>query len=319
MTRAEIAIFGSINMDLVSEVERFPLPGETITARSFGRFPGGKGANQAVAAARLGGRVAMFGMVGDDPFAEELLNSLKLSGVEVDQVRRLQGISSGIALILVDKHGENMITINAGANGLIDRAYVEEVLPTISKARVLLLQMEVPPEAISQLLEGLPRENPLVILDPAPTRNIPRLTNLERVDILTPNLTELASLTGLDVQSEDRLKRALSRLVRGAHLRQIVCKAGAQGAYLMDERGQFVHFPAFKVEVIDTTAAGDAFNGGLGVALARGMELERAVVYANAAGALAVTRKGAQPAMPTAVEVEQLLERSGYEERWHPE
>lgn len=315
----EIAIFGSINMDLVSEVERFPLPGETVTARSFGRFPGGKGANQAVAAARLGGKAAMFGMVGDDPFAEELLSSLKMSGVEVSQVRRLQGISSGIAVILVDEHGENMITINAGANGMIDQAYVEQVLPAISEARVLLLQMEVPPEAISELLEELPQENPLVILDPAPTGNIPRLTCLERVDILTPNLTELAALTGIEVESEDRLKQALLHLMARSHLERVVCKAGAQGAYLMDEEEQLLHFPAFEVEVVDTTAAGDAFNGGLGVALARGMELERAIVYANATGALAVTRKGAQPAMPTAIEVERLLERSGYEERWHTE
>lgn len=319
MTKTEIAIFGSINMDLVSEVERFPLPGETVTAKGFRRFPGGKGANQAVAAARLGGKAAMFGMVGDDPFAEELLASLKMSGVEVDQVRRLQGISSGIAVILVDEHGENMITINAGANGMIDQAYVEQVLPAISKARVLLLQMEVPPEAISQLLQELPLENPLVILDPAPTRNIPRLTNLERVDILTPNLTELAALTGIEVKSEDQLKQALLQLMARSHLERVVCKAGAQGSYLMGGEGQLIHFPAFEVEVVDTTAAGDAFNGGLGVALARGMELERAIVYANAAGALAVTRKGAQPAMPTAMEVERLLERSGYEKRWHTE
>lgn len=319
MIQAEIAIFGSINMDLVGEVERFPLPGETVTAKSLGRFPGGKGANQAVAAARLGGRVAMFGMVGDDPFAEELLSSLKMSGVEVGQVRRLQGILSGIALILVDSHGENMITISAGANGMIDQAYIEEILPAISKAKVLLLQMEVPPEAINKLLEELPRENPLVILDPAPIGNVPRLTNLERVDIITPNLTELALLTGIDLKDEGHLKRALSQLVTKGHLGRVICKAGAQGSYLIDEKGRFIHFPAFEVEVVDTTAAGDAFNGGLAVALARGIELERAIVYANAAGALAVTRKGTQPAMPTAAEVEQLLERSGHEARWYIE
>lgn len=314
-----IAVFGSINMDLVAQVERFPTPGETVIADGFNRFPGGKGANQAVAAARLGGEVKMFGMVGDDPLGRELLASLKKNGVGVKQVHLLQDTPSGIAVILVDEHGENMIAITAGANGMVDREYVEYVLPGISKAKVLLLQLEIPLETIAALLQRLPDGDPVVILDPAPAPKLSELAALKRVDITTPNLGELAILAGMDIMGEEWLKRAALRVVEEVGVRRVICKAGANGAYLIDERGQLIHIPPFDVEVVDTTAAGDAFNGGLAVALSQGKGLEEATIYANAAGALAVTREGAQPSMPTAEEVQCLLERSDHEERRHPQ
>lgn len=313
-----IAVFGSINMDLVAQVERFPAPGETVIADGFNRFPGGKGANQAVAAARLGGQVTMFGMVGAGPFGGELLNSLKENRVQVERVLR-QDTSSGMAMILVNESGENMIAITAGANGLVDREYVEYALPEISKAKVLLLQLEIPLEAIDTLLQRLPEGDPLVILDPAPVQELSDLAALERVDIITPNLGELEILAEMDIIGEERLKQAALRLVAEVGVRRIICKAGMNGAYLMDEQGRFIHIPAFAVEAIDTTAAGDAFNGGLAVALTRGEKLEEALRYANAAGALAVTRVGAQPSLPTAAEVRRLLERSDHEEGWHTE
>lgn len=311
MTMAEIAAFGSINMDLVTQVEKFPLPGETITARGFSRFPGGKGANQAVAAARLGGNVTMFGMVGDDPFGKELVHSLEENGVQVERVVHLRDTPSGIAVIMVDEKGENMIAITAGANERIDQEYVEHVLPEINRAKILLLQLEVPPKAIDALLQELPHENPLVILDPAPATKFANLARLERVDIITPNLGELELLTGKGVAGGDQLKQVAAQLVEKFGVRRIICKAGAQGSYLIDKQEGFVHVPAPRVEVVDTTAAGDAFNGGLAVALSRGENLKEGIRYANAAGALAVTRRGAQPSMPTAEEVQAILGKEG--------
>jgi len=295
----EIAVFGSVNMDFVTRMERFPKPGETVIAQGFARFPGGKGANQAVAAARMGGRVSFYGKVGTDVFGEELLSGLRDNGVGIEWVMREDGTPSGIASIWVASDGENAIAYTPGANARVDTDYIDRVINALSSAKVLLLQLEVPSSSIVYLLQRLPVGRPLVILNPAPAQNFGEL-NLERVDIITPNRGELAALT-----DERRIERAAEMLL-AAGVKTVICTDGEEGAYLIDkERAQ--HFDPFSVEPVDTTAAGDAFNGALAAALAEDQSVETAVEWANAAGALATTRRGAQPSLPSLEEVRGLL------------
>ena len=299
----DIAVLGSINTDLVCGVPHFPRVGETVLSREFARYSGGKGGNQAVAAARLGAQVSFYGKVGDDLFSQELLGSLRENRVNVEAVGQDQNAPSGIASIWVTETGENAIVYVPGANALVDTAYVDQVLPELTAAKVLLLQFEIPLKTIAYLLRGLPSKSPLVILDPAPAKDISSFP-LERVDIITPNRGELAALTG-----EEEVAKAARKLLSFG-VGQVICKAGAKGAYLI-AANNFRHFPAFLVNPVDTTAAGDAFNGALAVALAEGRSLEEAVRFANAAGALAATRRGAQPSLPTRQEVEALLRKAG--------
>jgi len=291
-------------MDFVFEVPRFPQQGETLQGFTFARYPGGKGANQAVAAARLGAQVSFYGKVGDDFFGQELLQSLRGNGVNVNAVEQVKGTSSGIASIWVTENGENAIVYVPGANALVDTAYVDRVFSQLAAAKVLLLQFEIPLGTLAYLLRRLPPKSPIVILDPAPAQDISGLP-VERVDIITPNRSELTTLTGVE-----ELEKAAYQLL-GLGVGKVICKAGAEGAYLFEKNG-FHHFPAFPIDPVDTTAAGDAFNGALAVALAEGRSLEEAIVWANAAGALAASRPGAQPSLPTRQEVEALLRKAGY-------
>ncbi len=301
----DIAVVGSINMDLVTEVSSFPSPGETVVAKRFTQFPGGKGANQAVGVGRLGGEVSMYGMVGDDLFSSQLIKSLKDNGVNTDQVIAQKGFSSGIATILVDDQGENMIAINQGANGEVDSLYIEKVLPKIEEAKVLLLQFEIPLETIGYLLNNLSTDRPLVILDPAPAKDI-RSLPMERVDILTPNLVELEVLSNKTISDDESLKKAGRSLISQKQVKSIICKAGESGSYLIT-KSKFVQYPPHRVEIIDTTAAGDAFNAGLAFSLAQDKSRPEAINYANAAGALSATKRGAQTSMPTREEVQDIL------------
>jgi len=294
-----IAVLGSISMDLVVEADRLPRPGETIAGKSFGRYPGGKGANQAVAAARLGVSVSFFGKVGEDSFGHELLESLLLSSVDYSDVEKQTDLPTGTASIVVIEGGENAIVYVPGANALVDRPYVDRVMPRLLRARVLLLQLETPLETVLHVLEQLEPGRPVVVLDPAPAMDISALP-LHRIDILTPNSGELQELT-----REHNVERAARQLL-ATGVKHIVCKDGANGAYVFSNKGN-QHCRAFPVEVVDTTAAGDAFNGGLAVSLASGKSLLESIAVANAAGALATMRTGAQPSLPTMAEVETLL------------
>ena len=302
---SSIAVLGSLNLDLVVTMGAFPEPGETVEARALQRFPGGKGANQAVACGRLGQATTMYGAVGDDGFEGPILASLASSGVNTDDIRRCPDVSTGTASIWVDDRGENAIAIVAGANGRVDASYVDTIRDALARADWLLLQLEIPLAAMAHALEILPRDGPQVILDPAPVRDVSDLP-LARVRLLTPNRGELRSLTGQPTDTPDRIERAcraLRELARGA---DVVCKAGADGAYVLT-RDRFEHVPGFGVGAVDTTAAGDAFNGGLAAALGEGRPMTDAVRHANAAGALAATKPGAQPSMPTQAEVRSVL------------
>ncbi|MEW5825743.1 MAG: ribokinase [Candidatus Bipolaricaulota bacterium] len=298
--RPAISVLGSANVDLVTRVARMPRPGETVRGIELCQYPGGKGANQAVAASRLDAAVAFFGKVGADGFGDELLDALRADGVDVAGVERADGVATGTASIWVDAAGENAIACVAGANGAVDGAYVERTLDRLAAADVVLVQFEIPIAAVSRLLERLPRGRPLVVLDPAPAGDVFALP-LERVDVLTPNETELEALTGL----ADPERAARHLLERGVGL--VVLKEGARGATAYGD--ETVHVAAFDVCVVDTTAAGDAFTAALAVALGE-WPLRQALHFANAAGALATTQPGAQPSLPTRDAVEALLGRS---------
>ena len=302
-----IVVCGSINMDLVTRTPRLPKPGETITGRAFFTASGGKGANQAVACARLGTPTRLIGRVGEDVFGGTLLNNLRGYGVDVSGVLIEPGQSSGIAMIAVDDAAENTIIIVPGANGVIGQADIARLEAVIDRARVLLLQLEIPMDAVIAAARLARERGVTVILDPAPARPLPdELYAL--ADVLTPNETEASALVSFALRDENDVRRAARVLLeRGARL--VVVKLGSRGAYWSDgATEQFA--PAFRVESVDTVAAGDAFNGALAVALAEGLPFAEAMRWGLATGALAVTKAGAQPSMPTRAEVEGMVGRS---------
>lgn len=298
-----IVVFGSINMDLVSRLPHLPAPGETLRGSDFFTALGGKGANQAAACARLGAITVMIGRVGGDEFGSSLRAGLENLGVDVTGVTTSPG-PSGVAVIHVDDRGENSIVIIPGANGKVGELDLKRLDLALIRADILLMQLEIPLEVVIAAARMARARGVRVILDPAPASSLPDdLYTL--TDLLTPNETECATLVGfqvIDLPSAEQAARIL--LKRG--VRQVVIKMGERGAYLHDGRsGELVS--GFLVKAVDTTAAGDAFNGALAVALGKDLVLREAVWFANAAGAISTTRLGAQPSMPTAAEVEEFL------------
>jgi ribokinase len=291
-------------MDLVARAPRIPQPGETIIGRDFHTLPGGKGANQAVAAARLGARVTMVGRVGSDAFARPLLDNLVAAGVDHTFVGQDPQAATGVALIVVDAAGQNSIVVASGANMRLSPADVDAAEAAIATADVLLLQLETSLETVTRAAQIAHAHGVTVILNPAPARPLPPAL-LSLVDVLVPNESETALLTGLPINSQAQVEAAagaLRRLGVGA----VILTLGERGA-LLAQAEKTELFPAFVVIAIDTTAAGDAFMGGLAVALAEGQVLADGVRWGNAAGALAATRLGAQPSLPTRQAVEKLM------------
>ena len=305
--RPTISVLGSLNMDLVIQMDRLPVPGETVKAQSYDQFPGGKGANQAVACGKLGARVSMFGALGKDMFAERLRESLKQSHVETADILSLPETLTGMAHIWVDSRGENSIAIIAGANGLIHTEYIDNIIPKIKVSDWLLLQLEIPLDAMIYLLEHLPEGSPKVILDPAPVCSLADFPT-RRLELITPNEQELVRLTEMDVETEKDMEKACRELFKRTAANAVLCKAGRRGAFLYADR-QFQHFPGYKIKSSDSTAAGDAFNGALAVGLAEGKSLEAAIGFANGAGALSVTKKGAQTSLPAREDLEAFLKK----------
>jgi len=298
---AEIIVIGSLNADLVVRAPRFPAPGETISGEDLSIIPGGKGANQAVAAARQGASVAMVGRVGDDSFGPTLIQNLKDNNVNTNNVRKT-GSATGTATIIVDSSGQNSIVLSPGANGRMTSADVETV--SFQDAELLLLQLEIPLETVVQAASIAHQNGLRVILNPAPARPLPD-SLLANIDILVPNESELQLLSGKPVTDLDSAESA-ANVLQEKGVNTIIVTLGGSGALLVSGE-KSVHVPTFKVDVVDTTAAGDAFIGGLAAALLKGKSLEEAVRYGNASGALAATKFGAQPSLPTAEDVENLL------------
>jgi ribokinase len=286
-----VVVVGSLNLDIVVPVPHHPSPGETVLGGVSFRNPGGKGANQAVAVARLGRPVAMVGSVGDDDAGRALVTSLEREGVDVTNVLKRSEVPSGLALIAVDGKGENSIVVSPGANNSLTTTDVRSVAAQLGSADVVLLQLEIPMEAVAEAAT-LTRGN--VVLNPAPAEQVPAAV-LERVDILVPNRAELAILSGADRVESIRDVVAAARGLRGP--RAVVATLGSDGAVVIQD-DRWTHVEAPSVKVVDTTAAGDCFCGALAVALVDDRALEDAARWATAAAAIATTRPGAQTSMP---------------------
>ena len=303
--KPKIVVLGSINMDLVAVAAALPKPGETVMGDGFATLPGGKGANQAVAAARLGADVRMIGRVGDDVFGPMLLENLQANGVDVSDVMTTPGMSSGIAVILLDDERENYIVGIYGANMACDEIQVEAASRALDGADALLLQMEIPLAVSLEAAHIARRMGVRVIYDPAPPSEIP-FSSYEAFDIIAPNQSEAEVLTGVTVDGIDSAHEA-AQVLRSRGAGTAIVKLGEQGVvYVADDC--VGHVPAFEVDAVDTVAAGDGFAGALAVALAEGEPIERALRFASAAGALVVTKRGAQDAMPHRAEVERLMD-----------
>ncbi len=297
----EIVVVGSANLDLVVDVDVIPLVGETVLGGDLRRIPGGKGANQAVAAARLGRRVALIGRVGDDEGGAILRSALDADGVGIGEVRTVEGVPSGVALIAVGRDGDNAIVVSPGANARLSGSDVVEAAPLLAAATVTLLQLEVPVEAVT---EAAVASAGIVILNPAPAPHEPLPADLiAAVDIMVPNQTELAALTGHEGPVD---ATTAAHLARRLPCDAVVVTLGSEGA-LVVEGTDTTHVPAPRVDPVDTTAAGDSFCGALADALVRGATVVEAAHWAVRVGAVTTLRPGAQPSLPTADEVDRLI------------
>jgi ribokinase len=305
-----IVVVGSCNMDLVARAPRLPAPGETILDGEFYTAHGGKGANQAVAAARLGAAVVFVGRTGADSFGAQLRRGLEADGVDTTYLVDDPAAPTGVAIILVDHRGENSIVVASGANLRLTPQAVDQAAPAIQSADVLLLQLELPLQTVQHAAALAVRAGVPVVLNPAPARALPG-DLLRLAHVLTPNRSEAGVLAGMAVHRPDDAALAAVRLVRRGSA-AVVITLGACGAVVLERAGaQPQRLEPFRVEAVDATAAGDAFNAGLAVGLAAGHSLAEAARLGMAAGALAATRRGAQPSLPHRDEVDRLLGAAG--------
>ena len=304
MRTPRIVVVGSSNTDLVVSSPRIPAPGETIIGGEFSVAPGGKGANQAVAAARLGGDVSFVGCVGRDEFGDSAIAGLRADGIDIGNVRRVDGARAGVALIVVADDGENAIVVAPGSNSLLTGDDIDAASEAIRNADVLVVQLEVPLDAVRRALEIAHEAGVATLLNPAPAQELDRGL-LQHVDWITPNKTEAAQLAGLDIASEGVRLDAADAL-RRLGVRNVVITCGSDGA-LYSAEGSSVVVAAIPVDPIDTVGAGDVFSGALAVALGESQDVAEALRFANAAAAISVTRRGAQPSVPNRLEVESFL------------
>jgi len=306
--KPRVAVVGSSNMDLVCKSGRIPAVGETILGGDFIMAPGGKGANQAVAAARLGAEVFFIALLGKDIFGKRALENFRQLGVNTKYVLQTREAPSGVALIMVDEKGNNSIVVAPGANGKLSPDDVEKARGDIASAGAVAGQLEVPLETIEYTADAAKSSNVPFILDPAPARELGDEL-LSKVDILTPNETEAGILTGIEISSEQTARRA-SQMLLGRGVKAVILTMGKQG-YLLADKEQSEFVPAQEVEAVDSTAAGDAFTGALAVGIAEGKHIAEAARFANFAAALSVTKMGAQPSMPSIQDVDQFIKNRG--------
>ncbi|UCG49559.1 MAG: ribokinase [Phycisphaerales bacterium] len=305
-TIPKIAVVGSSNMDLVVKSERIPVVGETILGGEFIMVPGGKGANQAVAAAKLGAEVFFIAKLGKDIFAEHSLSNFKKEGVNTKYVMQTNEAPSGVALIMVDDAGNNVIVVAPGANSRLLSADVKNAEPDIASCGAVVAQLEVPIETIECAAGTANNLNVPFVLDPAPGRELGREL-LGLVDVLTPNETEAQILTGIEV-TDEKSARAASENLLARGVKAVILTMGSKG-FLLKDRNQDRFVSAQKIDAVDSTAAGDAFTGSLAAGLAQGKSLLDAALFANYVAALSVTKMGAQSSMPTLGDVEAFVNR----------
>jgi len=305
MSKPKITVIGSSNTDLVAKVLRMPAPGETILGAEFITAPGGKGANQAVTVARLGCEVTFITKIGQDAFGDQMIENFKSDGIATNFVFRDEQTPSGVALIFVDEAGENTIAVASGANAHLSTEEIDQAETAIETADVVLLQLEVPLQTVEHAISIASSANIPIILNPAPAQ-LPSLGFLnEKVTFLTPNEVEAASLTGIQVKDDSSAEKAGKELLQYG-ISHVILTLGGLGAMLVNAE-KSIRIPTRQVEVVDTTAAGDVFNGALTSAIAKGEDIEEAIKYANAAATLSVTKMGAQPSIPTAAEVSNFI------------
>jgi ribokinase len=304
MKKPSIVVVGSSNTDMIVQLDRIPAPGETLLGGCFSIAAGGKGANQAVGAARAGGAVTFVARLGRDMLGDEALAGFRKDGVRVEHVVRDAAAPSGVALIFVAKDGENSIAVAGGANARLSPADVRKARAAIGRASVVLVQLETPLPTVASTADLAEKHGVPLILNPAPAQSLPD-SLLKRVAILTPNDSETQLLTGVKIGNVADMERAANAL-HSRGVGTVVITLGARGAFVSapDTRQRV---PGFKVMAVDTTAAGDVFNGALAVALGEGMPLLEAVRFSNAAAAISVTRHGAQPSIPHRRDIEKLL------------
>jgi ribokinase len=303
----KIVVVGSSNMDLVVKSPRIPAKGETILGGDFIMTPGGKGANQAVAVAKLGAEVYFVAKLGDDIFGRQSLSNFQKVGIHTDYVEQTKQAPSGVALITVDDAGDNVIVVAPGANLKLSPEDVKKVQPVIASSGAVAAQLEVPLETVEFAVRLANDASVPFILDPAPAQKLSD-EFLRMVDVLTPNETEAGILTGMNVTDEDSALAAAKELLQRG-VKAVILTMGAKG-YLLATKGAAEFVPSVKVDAVDATAAGDAFTGSLAVGLAQGKTLKDAALFANHVAALSVTKMGAQSSMPDAVQVENFVKKN---------
>lgn len=295
-----ICVIGSLNMDLVVNVDTMPKPGQTIIGSNFKEVPGGKGANQAVAMARLNGNVSMIGKVGEDGFGQTLINSLKNDKVDTTYIQTAKG-ATGVALITVDKNAQNSIVVSPGANFEVKEDDIDNNIEAIKNSDIVVLQLETPLNTIKYALNKAKELNKYTILNPAPAVKLDDEI-IKNVDLLTPNETELEIISGVSIETEEDIQKAAQIMIEKG-VKELIVTLGSKGSlYINKEKSMFKK--AYKVEAVDTTAAGDSYTGALAVALSQDKNIEDAMDFASKVGALSVLKEGAQSSLPTLEDVE---------------
>lgn len=294
-----ICVIGSLNMDLVVNVDTMPKPGQTIIGSNFKEVPGGKGANQAVAMARLNGNVSMIGKVGEDGFGQTLINSLKNDKVDTTYIQTSKG-ATGVALITVDKNAQNSIVVSPGANFEVKEDDIDNNIEAIKNSDIVVLQLETPLNTIKYALNKAKELNKYTILNPAPAVKLDDEI-IKNVDLLTPNETELEIISGVSIETEEDIQKAAQIMIEKG-VKELIVTLGSKGSlYITKEKSMFKK--AYKVEAVDTTAAGDSYTGALAVALSQDKNIEDAMDFASKVGALSVLKEGAQSSLPTLEDV----------------
>lgn len=304
MNKQGVLVVGSSNLDLVARVERFPYPGETIFGSRFEMFPGGKGANQAVCAARLGCNTSFIGKMGNDQFREKLTKIMMDGGVNIENIFIDDNEPTGTALITVDDKGQNEIIVISGSNMKLTPQNIELKSSVFANAAVVLTQLEIPLETVIRSAELAKDNDAIFILNPAPALPIPNSV-FSMIDYLTPNESELEILSGLKIDDETSIKNAALKMI-DMGVKNVIVTLGDKGSMLIN-KSEVTHFPAIRVDVVDSTAAGDAFNGAFASRIAEGFSVEEAIKFANLIASITVTRMGAQSSMPYLNEIKDLF------------